>query len=193
MKMAGYKLKAQLYDDKGLGLLADPLEKKADEIINEIHPRLDRVKFGLLETTISDPKKWSPEEPNLYQLVLSLEDSTGNILEVKTAKIGFRSIEFRKPDSKLLINGKLTYLYGVNRPDHHPVRGKALTREDIKQDVTTIKQFNFNCIRLSHYPSDPYLLDLCDEYGIMVIDEANLETHGLGGKLDHGSNGRLHL
>ena len=184
-EMAGYKLKVQIYDDKGLEVLADPLEKKADEIINEIHPRLDRVKFGILEATITNPKKWSPEEPNLYQLVLRLEDSTGNILEVKTARIGFRSIEFRKSDSKLLINGKLTYLYGVNRPDHHPVRGKALTREDIRQDVTTIKQFNFNCIRLSHYPSDPYLLDLCDEYGIMVIDEANLETHGLGGKLDH--------
>ncbi|MBN8686496.1 MAG: DUF4981 domain-containing protein [Chitinophagales bacterium] len=184
-EVPGYKLKAQLYDEKGQGIFVNPLEKKADEIINEIHPRLDRVKFGLLETTIPDPKKWSPEAPNLYQLVLSLEDSSGKILEVKTAKIGFRSIEFRKSDSKLLINGKLTYLYGVNRPDHHPVHGKALTRGDIRQDITTIKQFNFNCIRLSHYPSDPYLLDLCDEYGIMVIDEANHETHGLGGKLDH--------
>ncbi len=183
--MPGYLLKAQLYDAAGQPLLNNPLTRKTDEIINEIHPRLDRVKFGLLETTIPDPKKWSPEAPNLYQLVLSLEDSSGNILEVKTAKIGFRSIEFRQSDSKLLINGKLTYLYGVNRPDHHPVRGKALTREDIKQDITTIKQFNFNCVRLSHYPSDPYLLDLCDEYGIMVIDEANHETHGLGGKLDH--------
>jgi beta-galactosidase len=184
-EMPGYLLKAQLYDAAGQPVLSNLLVRKTDEIINEIHPRLDRVKFGLLETNIPDPKKWSPEEPNLYQLVLSLEDSTGNILEVKTAKIGFRSIEFRKTDSKLLINGKLTYLYGVNRPDHHPVRGKALTREDIKQDITTIKQFNFNCVRLSHYPSDPYLLDLCDEYGIMVIDEANHETHGLGGKLDH--------
>ncbi len=183
--MPGYLLKAQLYDAAGQPVLNNPLVRKTDEIINEIHPRLDRVKFGLLETTIPDPKKWSPEAPNLYQLVLSLEDSSGNILEVKTAKIGFRSIEFRKSDSKLLINGKLTYLYGVNRPDHHPVRGKALTREDIRQDITTIKQFNFNCVRLSHYPSDPYLLDLCDEYGIMVIDEANHETHGLGGKLDH--------
>ena len=117
-----------------------------------------------------------------------LEDSTGNILEVKTCRLGFRSIEFRKDDSKLLINGKLTYLYGVNRPDHHPTRGKALSKEDIFQDVKTIKQFNFNCIRLSHYPSDPYLLDLCDEFGIMVIDEANHETHGLGGKLDHDAN-----
>jgi len=186
--MNGFVVKAQLYDDQNNAVLANPLTKKADEIINEIHPRLDRVKFGLLETTIQNPKKWSAEEPNLYKLILSLEDSVGNVLEVKTCKLGFRSIEFRKEDSKLLINGKLTYLYGVNRPDHHPTKGKALSREDILQDIKTIKQFNFNCVRLSHYPSDPYLLDLCDEFGIMVIDEANLETHGLGGKLSHDAS-----
>jgi beta-galactosidase len=184
-EVPGYKLKAQLYDANDNPVLAKPLIKTTDEIINEIHPRLDQVKFGLMETKIKDPKKWSTEEPNLYKLVLSLEDSTGNMLEVKTCKLGFRSIEFRKTDSKLLINGRLTYLYGVNRPDHDPIKGKALSREDILRDVTTIKQFNFNCIRLSHYPSDPYLLDLCDQFGIMVIDEANLETHGLGGKLSH--------
>jgi beta-galactosidase len=186
--MTGYVLKAQLYDENNKPVLTQPLEKKVDDIINEIHPRLDQVKFGLLETTISNPKKWSTEEPNLYSLLLTLEDSTGNILEVKSCKLGFRSIEFRKSDSKLLINGRLTYLYGVNRPDHHPTKGKALSREDILQDVRTIKQFNFNCIRLSHYPSDPYFLDLCDQFGIMVIDEANLETHGLGGKLEHESD-----
>ena len=184
-QMPGYMLKAQLFDANNQPVLQIPLIKKADDIINEIHPRLDRVKFGLLETTISNPKKWSTEEPNLYKLVLSLEDSLGNIVEVKTCNLGFRSIEFRKSDSKLLINGKLTYLYGVNRPDHHPTKGKALSREDILQDIKTMKQFNFNCVRLSHYPSDPYLLDLCDEFGMMVIDEANLETHGLGGKLSH--------
>lgn len=183
--MPGYVVKAQLFDANNQPVLQTPLVKKADDIINEIHPRLDRVKFGLLETTVNNPKKWSTEEPNLYKLVLSLEDSTGNIVEVKTCNLGFRSIEFRKSDSKLLINGKLTYLYGVNRPDHHPTKGKALSREDILQDIKTMKQFNFNCVRLSHYPSDPYLLDLCDEYGMMVIDEANLETHGLGGKLSH--------
>ena len=187
-EVPGYKLKAQLYDADDKPIFDKPLEKPTDEIINEIHPRLDQVKFGLLEAKITNPKKWSTEEPYLYKLVLSLEDSIGNILEVKTCKLGFRSIEFRKDDSKLLINGKLTYLYGVNRPDHDPVLGKALTREIILRDVKTIKQFNFNCIRLSHYPSDPYLLDLCDEFGIMVIDEANLETHGLGGKLDHESS-----
>jgi beta-galactosidase len=187
-EMPGYIIKTQLYDANDKPVLDKPLQRPASDIINEIHPRLDEVKFGLLETKISNPRKWSTEDPYLYKLVMSLEDSVGNILEVKTCRLGFRSIEFRKSDSKLLINGKLTYLYGVNRPDHDPVKGKALTREIILRDVTTIKQFNFNCIRLSHYPSDPYLLDLCDEFGIMVIDEANLETHGLGGKLDHESN-----
>lgn len=184
-QVPGYKLKAQLYDAAQQPVLSTPLEKPAESIINEIYPRLDNVKFGLLETTIANPLKWSPEQPNLYTLVLSLEDSTGRILEAKSCKVGFRSVEFSRENSKLLINGRLTYLYGVNRPDHHPEKGKALSREDIRRDVQTIKQFNFNCIRLSHYPSDPYLLDLCDEYGIMVIDEANLETHGLGGKLSN--------
>ncbi|ANH83692.1 beta-galactosidase [Niabella ginsenosidivorans] len=183
--MPGYLVKAQLFDASGQPVFRDPLQIKADSIINEIHPRLDQVKFGLLEATVAGPQKWSTEAPNLYTLVLSLEDSAGHTEEAKSCKLGFRSIEFRKADSKLLINGRETYLYGVNRPDHHPAKGKALSREDIWQDLQTIKRFDFNCIRLSHYPSDPYLLDLCDQFGIMVIDEANLETHGLGGKLDH--------
>ena len=126
-EMPGYILKAQLYDAADKPVLGQALEKKVDDIINEIHPRLDRVKFGLLETTVVNPKKWSFEEPNLYKLVLTLEDSLGQLVEVKTCRLGFRSIEFRKSDSKLLINGKLTYLYGINRPDHHPTKGKALS------------------------------------------------------------------
>jgi beta-galactosidase len=183
-EISGYQVKAQLYRNNK-AVLEKPLERSVESIINEIYPRLDNVKFGLLETKISNPDKWSDEVPNLYTLVLTLEDSTGKILEAKSCKVGFRSIEFSKENGKLLINGRLTYLYGVNRPDHHPVKGKALSREDILQDVRTIKRFNFNCIRTSHYPMDPYLYDLCDEYGILVIDEANLETHGLGSKLSN--------
>jgi beta-galactosidase len=184
----GYVLKAQLYDVDDKAVLAKPLEITADSIVNEIYPRLDNVKFGLLQTTVHHPKKWSTEDPNLYTLTLSLEDSVGNILEVKSCRLGFRSIEFSKENSKLLINGKLTYLYGVNHPDHSPTKGKALSREDMLEDIKTIKQFNFNCIRFSHYPPDPYILDLCDEFGIMAIDEANLETHGLGGKLSNDAS-----
>jgi beta-galactosidase len=181
----GYKLKAQLYNKENKAVLEQPLERSVESIINEIYPRLDNVKFGLLEARLNNPEKWSDEEPYLYTLVLSLEDSTGHLLEAKSCKVGFRSIEFSQESGKLLINGKVTYLYGVNRPDHHPVKGKALSHEDILQDVQTIKRFNFNCIRTSHYPSDPYLYDLCDQYGILVIDEANLETHGLGSKLSN--------
>lgn len=181
----GYNLKAQLYDKQGRPVFETPLQRSVESIINEIYPRLDNVKFGLLEGTVKNPEKWSDEEPNLYTLVLSLEDSAGHLLEAKSCRVGFRSIEFSKENSKLLINGKLTYLYGVNRPAHHPTKGKALSRADILADVQTIKRFNFNCIRTSHYPDDPYFYELCDEYGILVIDEANLETHGLGGKLSN--------
>lgn len=184
-EVKGYKIKARLYDKDQRPVLEKPLERKAEENLYEIYPRLDNVKFGFFETAVINPEKWSDENPYLYTLVLSLEDSLGNILEAKSCKVGFRSIEFSKDDSKLLINGKVTYLYGVNRHDHDPSKGKALSREDIEKDIKTIKQFNFNCIRTSHYPNDPYLYDLCDEYGIYVIDEANLETHGLGGKLSN--------
>ncbi len=178
-------LEAQLFDAQNKPVLASPLSYTVESIVNEVYPRLDNVKFGLLETTLTKPQPWSDEQPYLYTLVLSLKDSLGNISEAKSCKVGVRSVEFSAKNSKLLINGKETYLYGVNRPDHHPTKGKALSREDILADVQTIKKFNFNCIRASHYPSDPYLYELCDEYGIFVIDEANLETHGLGGKLSN--------
>ncbi|MEN3323139.1 glycoside hydrolase family 2 TIM barrel-domain containing protein [Mariniflexile soesokkakense] len=175
----------QLYNDKNEALFKKPIDTLALEIINESYPRLDNVRFGFFEKTIEIPKKWCSEEPNLYTLVMTLKDESGNISEVKSCKVGFRTIEFSKDNGKLLINGKETYVYGVNRHDHHPIRGKALTRQDIEDDVRTIKQFNFNTIRTSHYPNDPYFYELCDAYGIMVMDEANLETHGIGGKLSN--------
>jgi beta-galactosidase len=181
----GYFVKARLFDANNQAVFDEPLSITAEAIINESYPRLDNPKFGLLETHVESPKLWSDESPYLYTLTLSLEDSLGNISEVKSCKVGFRSIEFRDSDNKLLINGKLTYLYGVNRHDHHPVKGKALSREDIEADVRQIKQFNFNCIRTSHYPNDPYFYDLCDQYGILVMDEANHETHGIGGVLSN--------
>ncbi|WP_372772535.1 glycoside hydrolase family 2 TIM barrel-domain containing protein [Mangrovibacterium sp.] len=179
----GYQLEAMLYDASGKQVFEKPLEKDVRSILDETWPRLDNVKFGMLESQIKNPLKWSDEEPNLYTLVLTMKDSTGAITEAKSCKVGFRSIGFDPGSAKLLINGKVTYLYGINRHDHDPVKGKALSREDILKDVKQIKQFNFNCIRASHYPNDPYFYDLCDEYGILVIDEANFETHGLGGKL----------
>ncbi len=181
--ISGYTLSAMLYDSEGKQVLDSVLTKDANDILNEVYPRLDNVKFGMLSYHLKNPNKWSDEMPYLYTLVLSLTDELGRVTEAKSCKVGFRSVEFHPETAKLLINGKVTYLYGVNRHDHHPTRGKALTREDIKADVQQIKQFNFNCIRTSHYPNDPYFYDLCDEYGILVIDEANHETHGIGGLL----------
>ncbi|WP_072317330.1 glycoside hydrolase family 2 TIM barrel-domain containing protein [Sinomicrobium oceani] len=179
----GYTLQVQLYDPEHRKVFAQPMEKNVADILNESYPRLDNVKFGMFEKEVKAPRKWSTETPDLYTVVLVLRNPSGEIEEVKSSRVGFRSVEFSEENSKLLINGKETYVYGVNRHDHHPVRGKALTREDIEQDIKTIKQFNFNLIRTSHYPNDPYFYELCDRYGIMVMDEANLETHGLGGKL----------
>tara|TARA_R110000868_G_scaffold83515_3_gene235676 strand:- start:18520 stop:21807 length:3288 start_codon:yes stop_codon:yes gene_type:complete len=178
----------QLYDANKKPIFDKPIAKPAAAIINESYPRLDNVRFGFFEETTQKPLLWSSENPNLYTLILTLRDENGIITEVKSCKVGFRAIEFSKENSKLLINGKETYIYGVNRNDHHPIRGKALTRKDIEEDIKTIKQFNFNTIRTSHYPNDPYFYELCDQYGIMVIDEANLETHGLGGKLSNDTN-----
>lgn len=177
----------QLYDAQNNPVFKKTIAKPAAEILNESYPRLDNVRFGMFEENISNPLKWSTETPNLYTLIMLLKDDQGKIMEVKSCKVGFRSIEFSKENGKLLINGNVTYLYGVNRHDHHPVRGKALTRKDMEADIKTLKKFNFNAVRTSHYPNDPYLYDLCDQYGIMVMDEANLETHGLGGKLSNDS------
>lgn len=181
----GYLVEAQLYNAQMQPVFEKTLRRPANDIVNEIYPRLDNVKFGLLETVVKQPQKWSDESPYLYTLILSLRDAQGNLLEAKPCKVGFRSIAFDEASGKLLINGKETYLYGVNRHDHHPAKGKALSRADIAKDLQLIKQFNFNAIRTSHYPNDPYLYDLCDAYGILIMDEANYETHGLGGKLSN--------
>ncbi|MDR0712451.1 MAG: DUF4981 domain-containing protein [Prevotellaceae bacterium] len=180
-----YTVRAQLYDKNGAPIFRNPLERSAASAIEEVFPRLDAPKFGLLEDTIRNPAKWSDEQPYLYTLVISLVDKNGSLLEAKSCRVGFRKVEFDKATGKMLLNGKLTYLYGVNRHDHDPVKGKALSRRDIERDVRQIKQFNFNSIRTSHYPNDPYFYDLCDEYGLLVIDEANLESHGVGGRLAH--------
>jgi beta-galactosidase len=116
--------------------------------------------------------------------VLTLKDGEGNPVEARSTKIGFRSVETSNL-GELLINGVPVLLYGVNRHDHNPERGKSVTRKDMLTDVLMMKRFNFNAVRTSHYPNDPYFLDLCDLYGLYVIDEANLETHELGGKLSN--------
>ena len=180
-----HTFEVQLYDPQNKPLFEKPLSRKAIDIISEVSPRLDKVRFGFFQETIKNPLKWSAEEPNLYTLVMTLKNPDGSISEIKSSKVGFRSIEFSKENGKMLINRKETYVYGVNHHGHHPVRGEAVNHQDLEEDVKLMKKFNFNFVRTSHFPDDPYFYELCDKYGLMVMDEANLETHGLGGFLSN--------
>lgn len=172
-------ISADLYDANNQKVLEKPMSCKVDDVYFERWPQRDITKFAFLEATIKNPKKWSVESPYLYTLVFDVKDATGKIVESRSQKVGFRKIGF-SVDNELLINGKPVKIKGVNRHDHHPVRGKALTRKDLEDDVKLLKKFNFNAVRTSHYPNDSYFYDLCDKYGIYVMDEANIETHHLG-------------
>ncbi|MGB3467256.1 MAG: glycoside hydrolase family 2 TIM barrel-domain containing protein, partial [Cyclobacteriaceae bacterium] len=123
---------------------------------------------------------WSAENPKLYELRVTLTDSKGNQLDATKLKIGFRTSEIR--NGQLLINGKPILLKGVNRHEHDPVNGHVVTRESMLADIRDFKKYNINAVRTSHYPNDPVWYELCDEYGIYVIDEANIESHGYGYK-----------
>ena len=131
-----------------------------------------------LSFDINAPKLWSAEEPNLYKLILTLKASDGKVLEVIPVNIGFREIEIKK--RKLLVNGKPVLLKGVNRHEHDPDFGHFIKKESMLVDIILMKRYNINTVRTCHYPDDPEWYDLCDRYGIYLIDEANVESHGMG-------------
>lgn len=132
------------------------------------------------EISLAFPDLWSAEQPNLYQLVLTLIDNKGKEVESTSIKVGFR--EVKMDGGQLLINGKAILLKGVNRHEHDPITGHVISRESMLNDIRLMKQFNINAVRTSHYPNDPYWYQLCDEYGIYLVDEANIESHGMGYK-----------
>src|SRR6185436_2682786 len=124
------------------------------------------------------PLKWSAETPDLYQLLLTLKDSSGKVLEVVPWKVGFRKVEIR--EGNLLVNGRRVLFKGVNRHEFEPDRGQAITVDSMHKDIQVMKSFNVNAMRCSHYPNQPAWYDLCDRYGLYLIDEANIESHGMG-------------
>ena len=130
-----------------------------------------------LDMDVTAPKLWSAETPNLYDLVLTLKDVNGNVIDRRGGKVGFREVSIGSNGS-LLINGKRMVFHGVNRHDFSPVNGRAITPEEIEQDILCMKRLNINAIRTSHYPNDPVFYDLCDKYGMYVLAEANVECHG---------------
>ncbi len=125
---------------------------------------------------IKNPKKWSHEFPNLYTAKLLLNSNSADD-ETVEVKIGFREIEIK--DRQFFLNGKPILFKGVNRIEHDPVTGHHIAKERMVREIKLMKQNNINCVRTSHYPSDPYWYNLCDEYGMLVIDEANIESHGM--------------
>lgn len=129
------------------------------------------------KASIPNVKQWSAEHPNLYTLILELEDSKGKIIETTSFKIGFRSIEIK--NGLLLVNGKRITLKGVNTQETDPETGHIMSKELILKDIRLWKENNINAVRLSHYPRGRVFYELCDLYGLYVVDEANIESHGM--------------
>ena len=148
-----------------------PADAKAAIMENEPWPH-GKV---LLETRIPKVNPWSAEIPNLYTLSIELIDPQGTVIEVSQQRIGFRSIVIKGQD--FLVNGQPIIFYGINRHDFNRFTGRALTYDDMRQDLLELKRWNFNAVRTSHYPNDAAFLDLCDELGFYVIGEANIESH----------------
>lgn len=171
----GWRIQTQLFDSAGRPVLADPLvaEVKAD---NRTHnPYRGPLARAFQTAEITAPALWSSETPSLYTVVVSLIAPDGVTIEATSCRIGFRRVELG--DRELLINGKPVLIRGMNRHEHDPVRGKAITRDSMVRDIELMKQFNVNAVRCSHYPNAEAWYDLCDEYGLYLIDEANLESH----------------
>lgn len=165
---AGARIEAELLDKEGNSV------KRLDGNV---------VDNGLvqLREEVGEVNLWSAEIPYLYRLYIRVYDAAGNLVEVVPQAVGFR--KFEMIDKVMHINGKRIVFKGVNRHEFNPRRGRAVTKEDMLWDVRTIKQNNMNAVRTSHYPNQSLWYELCDEYGLYVIDEMNLETHGSWQKL----------
>ena len=131
-----------------------------------------------LETGVPNPLKWSDEKPNLYTLLLTLKDAGGRSLGVVPWRVGFREVETR--DGKILVNGQPILIRGVNRHEWDPQTAQNVRRDTMVKDIQILKQHNFNLVRTAHYPNVPEWYELADEYGIYLIAESNIESHGMG-------------
>ncbi len=185
---AGYQVVATVSDAQGQVLATCQtdaetvldLNHKASRM-NEWFPQRGERKFARMETVVKQPKQWTAETPNLYTLTICLKDSVGNITEQARQKIGFRWLEIK--DGQFFVNGKPVRFRGVNRHEHDPLTARVMTEERMQQDIRMMKAANINAVRLSHYPNVPRWYELCDSAGLYVMDEADLETHGLRGTL----------
>lgn len=156
------------------------LEHKAGRM-NEWYPQRGPRKLGRMSATIKSPKRWTAETPYLYKLHLALLTAEGEVIEQVEQSVGFRSVEIR--NGQLLVNGASVRFRGVNRHEHDPRTARVMSEERMLQDILLMKQANINAVRTSHYPNVSRWYELCDSLGLYVMDEADIEEHGLRGTL----------
>jgi beta-galactosidase len=169
---SGWQVELQLLDGRDRPVFRKPLVADVPTTPNAYLFRGHRVEF---HEPVRRPRRWSAESPALYRVLVSLRDPDGRVREVTSQRIGFRRVEIR--DRELLVNGEPVLIKGVNRHEHDDTRGKAVTRASMIDDIRLMKQFNFNAVRTAHYPNQSEWYDLCDEFGLYVVDEANIESH----------------
>lgn len=170
--LTGYQLAVSLWwGDEKVAELQLPF---GSEIIDERGHYPERVNLSI---PLPQARLWSAETPNLYRAVLALKNAAGISQQVEAYDVGFRQIDIQ--GGLLRLNGQPLLIRGVNRHEHHPVHGQVMDAATMRQDIRLMKQHNFNAVRCSHYPNHPLWYQLCDRYGLYVVDEANIETHGM--------------
>lgn len=195
-KRPPYFVEAELYDREGKPMGTQPVARGYTGMGNPDWPVntwrnwptdpkfmfANSIRTVYLNGKVVNPRKWSAEDPYLYTLLLVLKDETGNIVEVARKKIGFRAVETK--GGEILVNGRSVLLKGVNYHEFSERHLRSLTREEMVRDICLMKRHNINAVRNSHYPHQPLWYELCDEYGLYVMDEGNLETHEISYKDD---------
>ena len=168
-------LRAEIATTPGIGSVRLTLRDAAGRTLDA---RTLRPRRNAAETTfeVAAPKQWSAEAPNLYTLTAEALAADGSVTEAAAFRVGFRKVEIR--GGQLLVNGKPILIKGVNRHEMEPNTGYYVTREEMVRDIREMKRLNMNAVRTCHYPDTPLWYDLCDEYGLYVVDEANVESHG---------------
>jgi beta-galactosidase len=167
---AKFTIEAQLFDAKS--------ELVIDGLKNSATANADGEVKIRLEHHVTDPPKWSAEKPNLFRLVVTLEGSDGSVVQSVSTNVGFREVEIT--DGQLLVNGVAVLIKGTNRHEHDPDTAHVMSTEGMIRDILIMKRHNINAVRTSHYPDVPEWYDLTDRYGLYIIDEANIESHGIG-------------
>ena len=169
-KSKGYKVSAKLCSIDGNSVIAS--------FSRDAEVAKDKTEIIHFQQVIDKPAKWTAETPDLYRLIISIYNNKAVCEESVSCNVGFRTSEIK--NGQFLFNGVPVTIKGVNRHEHDPVTAHVISEESMLRDIQLMKQFNINTVRTCHYPNDPRWYELCDQYGLYVIDEANIESHGMG-------------